>query len=156
MRRVRRGQNTVEMALMLPLLVLLIAVAIDFARVFYLAAVVANSARVAAEYAATSEFVPTTAAIKQKAVDEGKTLFGPGAVTVEPATWDSSPPGQGAPLKVTVTVRFQPILRLPASIATYLPNWTNVDVSTSSRMRRNCWDANSDGLADCPDLAPLP
>jgi Flp pilus assembly protein TadG len=48
------GQSTVELALMLPVLLLLLLVAADFARVFYVSIAVQNAARAGAQYGSQS------------------------------------------------------------------------------------------------------
>src|SRR5207244_7900909 len=49
----RRGQSLVEMAVALPLLLLLVAGALDLAHVYSVASIVANAAREGARYGAT-------------------------------------------------------------------------------------------------------
>ncbi|CAN5198787.1 hypothetical protein BH23CHL9_BH23CHL9_04030 [soil metagenome] len=51
--RTTRGQGLVELALILPLLLLLLLGAIDFGRVFFGWVAVTNASRVGANYAAT-------------------------------------------------------------------------------------------------------
>jgi Flp pilus assembly protein TadG len=54
-RKLRRGAAAVEFAAVLPLLLLLFAVGIDFARVYYFAQIVSNGARVGALYASNPD-----------------------------------------------------------------------------------------------------
>ncbi|MFQ5945870.1 MAG: TadE/TadG family type IV pilus assembly protein, partial [Anaerolineae bacterium] len=63
-----RGQSLVEMALLLPVLLLVMHGAIDFGRVFYAKITVANAARVAARYGSwTPQY---ESAIVDRALDE--------------------------------------------------------------------------------------
>lgn len=60
-RNVQRGQSTIELAIVLPVLLMLLLLAIDFGRAFYSAVTLTNAARVAANYAAmhpTASFGP--------------------------------------------------------------------------------------------------
>src|SRR5918996_4598444 len=50
----RRGQALVEFALVLPILMLLVVLAIDFGRVFFTSVSLNNASRVAANYAAAN------------------------------------------------------------------------------------------------------
>lgn len=63
-----RGQSVAEIALLLPLLLMLVLGALDLGRAFYFGAAVANASRVGAQYA----FDPKTssAEVKQAIVDE--------------------------------------------------------------------------------------
>jgi hypothetical protein len=123
MRRVRRGQNTVEMALMLPLLALIIAIGIDFARVFQVATVVSNASRVGAEFAAThGRAGPSVLAVQDKAREElGSLRTDPSlSISARSATWDSNPAGGPAPceeLRVRVSLRFFPITPMAGALA---------------------------------------
>src|SRR5438105_2498846 len=54
-RKPRTGAAAVELAVVLPLFVLLFAVGVDFARVYYFAQVVSNGARVGALYASNPD-----------------------------------------------------------------------------------------------------
>ena len=76
----RRGAAAVELALLLPLLVLLFALAVDFARVFYATQVLQSAAGTGASYASGTAWVPSstsaTDAAKTAAVTEGA-MFDP-------------------------------------------------------------------------------
>src|SRR5919106_1974327 len=54
----RRGQALVEFALILPILILLVVLAIDFGRVFFTSVSLNNASRVAANYAAANPSGP--------------------------------------------------------------------------------------------------
>lgn len=77
-RRVTRGQSLVELALVLPVLIVLMVGIIDLGRVFYTKVTLANAARVAAEYAVNpnvlvannGNLTAARDAVKAKAVSE--------------------------------------------------------------------------------------
>jgi Flp pilus assembly protein TadG len=56
----RNGAAAVELAVVLPLLLLLFAVGVDFARVYYFAQIVSNGARVGALYASNPDVADRT------------------------------------------------------------------------------------------------
>lgn len=94
MMRVHRGQALVEMALILPMLLLLAFGTIDLGRVFYFQEAITNSARAGARYGSTH---PTdTAGIRSHALDEASGING---ITVNVFTND--------PIKVTVTTHYE-------------------------------------------------
>ena len=118
-RRRRRGQSLVEMALILPVLLLLVAAAADFGRAFNSYIVINNAAREGARFAARYDHTDTIngyilCAVYQEAaaseVDLGHCTT-PGdpvpadpaiaVVTIDPAQWDS-PREAGKPITVTV------------------------------------------------------
>lgn len=113
--RARRGQNTVELALLLLPLAFIIAIGLDFARAFQVATIVTNSARIAAEFGAThGAGIPLNSAIEQKARDElGAGLTGLSSVAV---AWqdegDTVSPGPCDTVQVTVRTTFEPITPL--------------------------------------------
>src|SRR6185436_12106138 len=113
--RGRRGQNTVELALALPLVALLLVIAVDFARIYYVAAVVATASRVAAEYAGThGPSTPLVADVRQRAQSELGSLAGASTITTNP-DWESDPaltPVAGQLLTVTVSYTFFPLTPL--------------------------------------------
>jgi hypothetical protein len=149
--RVWHGQNTVEMALLLPLLALLIAFALDFARVFQVAAIVANSSRTAAEFGATQGFEsPQVSEVREKAKDElGDTLkMAPGTEIrvfrpddTEFGSTDTLP--SCGKFRVSVKVVFQPIIPLARIFA---PSGQSVVRDTS--MRRS--GPKPDGCTNIP------
>lgn len=165
--QVRRGQNTVEMAVILLWLVLFLLVAVDYGRVFFVGAVVSNSARVAVEYAASiAPGLPTVADIKSQAVAAGKPFVQAADVDVDFATrarsqdpvvstpWTSAAtPGPGQPIRVTVRAQYRPFF--PITRAFISDPFT---LQSRSWMRRPCQD--NGGNADCPNGStyyfPLP
>jgi Flp pilus assembly protein TadG len=54
-RKLRKGAAVVELAAVLPILLLLFAAGVDFARVYYFAQVIANGARMGAAYASNPD-----------------------------------------------------------------------------------------------------
>lgn len=116
---VRRAQSMVELAVALPLLVLIIAIALDFARVFQVAGSVASAARVTAEFGATQGFGSTAPPVDQvckRARQElGPTLWSQSQVVLQPVEWETTPPGSGMQLAVTVTTTFYPITPMARS-----------------------------------------
>jgi Flp pilus assembly protein TadG len=119
LRRTPRGQALVEMALILPLLMLLLLMAIDFGRVFFSYIQITNAAREAAAYAALS---PTdTAGILAAAMKEtdAQSQNGESAITIDAPTCmapsgtviactaaKNNSTGQGNTISVTVRERF--------------------------------------------------
>lgn len=65
--RIRRAAAVVELALVLPLLLIIFVVAVDFARVFYNAQVITDCARTAALFSANPDLADRTA--HESAVD---------------------------------------------------------------------------------------
>lgn len=102
------GQSLVELALLLPVLILILAGALDLGRAFYAYTTVVNAAREGARYGA---FHPDAAAeirdqIVQEAAGSGIDLE---SSTVIIETDTISP---GSPIRVTVIYQFQPITGL--------------------------------------------
>ncbi len=75
MKHGRRGQAMVEMAILLPVLVLMAVVTVDLGRAFYYQEAIANAAREGARQGAT-DATPTTAEMTAAAEDEAGALFG--------------------------------------------------------------------------------
>lgn len=164
--RARTAQNTVELALALPLLVLLALIAVDFGRVFFMAAAVANSSRAAAEYASSlTAGLPSENAVRDVAVTEGQPFVAPASVTLEYVTLDAitmqpvrmtwsdalnQKPQPGEPVRVTVSATFRPITPL---ISQMVPP-TGQTVRTATWMRRNC--NGPAGTCDFTQYLPLP
>ena len=137
-RRPITGQSLTELALLLPILAMLMVGAIDLGRIFYTKVVVANSARVAAEYAVNPNILRAngddlTAAqnsVKQRAIDEASPF-----ITLD--VGDVSFNGTFQPntkYTVTVTTYFVPITPLIGQLFASNP----VVVSHSVELRHNC------------------
>lgn len=149
--RGRRGQNTVELALALPLVALLLVIAVDFARIYYVAAVVATASRVAAEYAGThGPATPPWADVEQRAQAELGSLAGASTITPDP-DWESDPaltPVAGQLVTVTVSYTFYPITPLARA---FMPSGKTL--TSATLMRRNCLPA-ANQVANCDDIPP--
>jgi Flp pilus assembly protein TadG len=120
----RRAVAATELALILPLFVMLFVIAADFGRVFYVEYIVINAARCGAMYGSTN---PTcaqdTAGIQQKVLAEAKDLNSQLLQITSITGTDSA----GNPcIDVTVTYRF-------TMITNYLIS-TNLNVTSKIRM----------------------
>jgi Flp pilus assembly protein TadG len=88
---VRRGVAATELALILPLFVLLFVLAVDFSRVFYVRFIVINAARCGALYGSTgASQAADTATIEQKARAEADDLDPTLLAVVVASTADSA------------------------------------------------------------------
>jgi hypothetical protein len=107
-----RGQALVELALIVPLLVLMLAIAADFGRVFTAYITVSSAAREGASFGMMSTANATNHnGIRSAALADAPTIWG-----VAPVVTPSNPPNdfQGYPVvRVTVSYTFTPILRIP-------------------------------------------
>ena len=110
-RKRRRGAAVVELALLLPLLIFLFAVAVDFARVFYLSLTLQNCARAGALYASDpavadeSAFASTQAAALADAAN-----LNPKPTITQAQGTDSA--GRSY-VEVTAASTFQSVARVP-------------------------------------------
>lgn len=122
--RVRGGAAAVELAVLLPFLVFLFVVAVDFARVFYFSQVIENCARNGALYASN-----VSATQSPYASVEAAALADAGALTPQPTVVTTTGQDQaGNPfVRVTVTWRFRTI--------TGFPGVPDVDLSRAVQMR---------------------
>jgi hypothetical protein len=148
--KARRAQNTIEMALALPILALLVAIGIDFARIYHVAASVGHSSRVAAEFAATGCLAPPpaicTPPLASQVRDKAREVLGSplNASATVTTSFDSGPPLRaGEWFTVTVRLTFYPITPLARS---FMPSGKELVATTE--MRRNC-DMLPNKLADC-------
>jgi Flp pilus assembly protein TadG len=121
----RNGVAACELALILPLFVLLFVIAVDFGRVFYVEYIVINAARCGALYGSTnSTCAKDTTGIQQNVQAEAKDLDAALMQVTSTTGIDSA----GYPcVDVTVTYPF-------TMITSYLIV-TNVNVASRSRMR---------------------
>src|SRR5579864_8958993 len=72
-----RGQGAVELALLAPILVLVLVIAADFSRVFYMSIETANAARAGVQYGAQSTTKASdTAGMQQAALNDAANLSG--------------------------------------------------------------------------------
>ncbi|MCL5110500.1 MAG: pilus assembly protein [Chloroflexi bacterium] len=106
-RRALRGQSIVELALLLPVLLMLVLGALDLGRAFYYAAAVANATRVGAQYA-IDPAIPQ-ADIKQAIVNEASPYLtlDPSRITFTTAGW-----ADGNDLTVNVSYDFRFLIPL--------------------------------------------
>jgi hypothetical protein len=106
-RRTLRGQSIVELALLLPVLLMLVLGAVDLGRAFYYASAVANACRVGAQYA-LDPAIPQ-AYIKQAIVDEAAPYLNlePSRITFTTAGWSA-----GNELAVHVSYDFRFLIPL--------------------------------------------
>src|SRR5438105_12002659 len=108
--RPRGAAAATELALVLPLLILLAVACVDFGRYAYYSIAVQNAARTAAEYAIMNPYptdapAPWTSAVNQAAVDEmaNQTGYNPGTLSVSSSvTFDKT---SGLPY-ITVTTTY--------------------------------------------------
>lgn len=116
------GQSTVEMAIILPAVALLLVVVGDFARVFYAAIGVASAARAGVQYGAQNYATAVEYTnIQQAALNDGKNISGLSAAASDVCTCDGQtvacdPPQCSQPqvfVKVIATATFTPILKYP-------------------------------------------
>lgn len=117
-----RGQAMVEMAIVLPLLLLLMMIIFDFGRVFNSYLVISNASREGARMAIVNYNVQK---IKDLAVDTASTLSGSVEPTVESSTTESGRK------KVTVSVSYQVNLVAPL-LSSIIPNPFTIKASTTT------------------------
>jgi Flp pilus assembly protein TadG len=122
----RRAAAIVELAVLLPILVFLFVIAVDFARVFYFSQVIENCARQGALYASD----PKAPAYNRYASLQDAALADAPDLTPQPtvsSTTGTDAAGNGY-VAVTVTWQFQTITNFPA-----VPN--NMTISRTVQMR---------------------
>jgi Flp pilus assembly protein TadG len=121
----RGGAAAVELALALPFLALMFAVAVDYCRVFYVTQTVQNCAWVAAMYASGTSSNPSAAsqevAAQQAAVTEASTLQPPLDASMVTISY------QGSTAVVTVQYQFQALTPL-------MGNWGTMTISRTVTM----------------------
>ncbi|MBI3977967.1 MAG: pilus assembly protein [Chloroflexi bacterium] len=99
-----RGQALVELALVAPVLLLMLAGALDLGRIFYYQIAITNAARVGAGYAIFSPSDLT--GIQYRVLTEASTLSLSGGDVVVVTPNGTSP---GNPIQVSVTYNFQAV-----------------------------------------------
>jgi len=86
----RRAQSTVELALLLPVVALVMVAAADFARVYYMSTALVSAARAGVQYGAQSTTAASdTAGMKQAALNDASNLSG---VTTTASKFCECPP----------------------------------------------------------------
>lgn len=110
-----KGQSLVELAIILPILLIILLGIIDFGRVFYAYVTITNASREGARYGSLHVF--EDAAIEQRVIDEAATTvtIDPGEIAV---SWDD--PEHPNTVTVTVNHDFQTLFfgNLP-----YIRDW---------------------------------
>lgn len=142
--KARGAQSMVEVALTLPILALLIAIGIDFARIYQVANTVHSAARLGAEYGATHrsitelDGVPTQFDVHSAAEAELGLGLAPPTSTIVAKPWDDGPkPGPGQRICVKVTTIFYPITPMAA---VFMPSGQLIEGKTL--MSRTCTSPN--------------
>ncbi|HET6316831.1 MAG TPA: TadE family protein [Chloroflexota bacterium] len=114
--RAERGNAAVELALLLPVLIVIVCGAVDFSRAFYAYVTVASTAQEAARYAAREPDAQVSpAALKTRIAVESKGFVQVGVASGGNASY-AGPSLEGIDeqvAKITLTYRFQPIVPLP-------------------------------------------
>lgn len=124
-RRDQRGVAAVELALLLPLLVFIFLVVIDFARVFYFSQVISNCARNGALYASNLTTAQSTyASLSDAALADASNLTPSPTVTSSNGTDTAGNPY----VSVSVSWTFSTISHFPG-----IPD--NVQLTRTSQMR---------------------
>ena len=101
------GQSLVELALALPVLLLLFLGLADFGRAFYYTSTIANAARVGAGYAAANASTATQATVAARVCNEtGLTAYSPTPVCPGLTTAYTIGPNQEAVVDVTYDFQF--------------------------------------------------
>jgi Flp pilus assembly protein TadG len=112
------GQSLAEFAISVPILLLLMAIAIDFGRVYYYDLTIRDASFAAARYAGMNPF--DDAGIKSAAINAAPsgvlTTSTVSIATPANTTCDGSSRTSGCPLNITVTYRFTPITPLITSL----------------------------------------
>jgi len=134
-RHARRGAATVELALVLPLFLLMTFGAIDFGRFAARAIAVDNGARAGAGYGIMHPYTTSTEGIwasnmKQAVTDEMQSMFdsrfGSSDLAVSYVT--TNDPGSRWRVRVTVTFPFRTVINWPG-----IPNQFNITQSVEMR-----------------------
>lgn len=121
----RRGVAASELAMVLPLFVLLFVIAVDFGRVFYVEFIVINAARSGALYGSTSpSCAQDTTGIRQRVRAEAKNLDSQLLTITSTTGIDSA----GNPC-IDVTVNY------PFHMVTSYLTTANLNVASRARMR---------------------
>jgi Flp pilus assembly protein TadG len=129
----RRAQSTVELALLLPLVALVMVAAADFARVYYMSTALVSAARAGVQYGAQSTTAASdTAGIKQAALNDASNLTG---VTATASNFCQCPPstshvscsstcsaGMDMYVQVNTSAAFQTLVNYPGIPSTVTLN----------------------------------
>lgn len=126
-RRASRGQALVELALIVPILVLMLAVAADFGRAFTAYIAVSSAAREGAAFGMMSTAnAANTGAIQSAALADAPTIWGVAPTVARTSGNDAN---GYAFVRVTVAYTFTPIIRIPP-----IPNSINMTRTVQMRI----------------------
>jgi Flp pilus assembly protein TadG len=128
-----RGQSAVECALLAPVLVLVLVIAADFSRVFYMSIEAANAARAGVQYGAQSTTKASdTTGMQQAALDDAANLSG---LTASASNFCECPPstshvtcslttcsGMQMYVQVNTSAQFQTLVHYPGVPSTVTLN----------------------------------
>lgn len=121
----RRGVAAVELAVLLPFLLFVFVVSLDYCRIFYYSVAVSNCARNGAAYGSADKTrARDTVGIQAAAQADGRFNLDPQLLTVTPTTNDAA-----SYVQVTVDYPFTPITRFPGiPLETNLSRTVRMDV----------------------------
>lgn len=122
-----RGQSVLELALLLPVLMLILVGAVDLGRIVQAQVVINNAARVGAQYASV-QGLGDTSAIQSAVLAEVTQLQGVDGSNPGIAISSGLDNESMTKAIVTVTYRFSPVARIPALPSVYT-------LTNSSQMR---------------------
>ena len=126
--RRRKGVAAVELAVLLPLLMFLFVIAVDYARIFYYSVTVENCARNGALCASNAFTYPMPYSIIQAALADGASLSPP--LTASDVTVANGTDANNNPtVTVTINYTFQTITKYPG-----LPSTVNLARSVEMRV----------------------
>ena len=119
-RRGRRGASATELALLLPILLLLLVACVDFGRIAYGHIAVTNAARAAAGFGSVNPFTASTQGtwttqVRQAAIDEMSQMsgFNQSQLTVTATSSTSGEPNGMWRVQVSVSYPFQTLITWP-------------------------------------------
>lgn len=128
-RKARRGAATVELAVLLPVLMFLLMMAVDYARIFYYSLTIENCARNGAFFACNaSNYQMSYSSIQQAAIADGANL-NPPLTTANVNVANGIDANNNPTVTVTVNYTFQTITGYPG-----LPNTVNLVRSVEMRV----------------------
>src|SRR5262245_10968207 len=126
----RRAAASVELAILLPLLVFLFVIAVDFARIFHYSLTVENCARNGALWASNPLAIPQSRyATLQQAVQADASSLNPGIDANSISSTTGTDANGESYVAVTVRYEFHTITRLPA-----VPDTVTVTRTVQMRM----------------------
>ncbi len=157
-----RGQALVELALILPVLMLVLAAALDLGRLFYSRITIANAAREGAieasldptSFTANAACNAVTNRVMCRAVNETQSSF----VTVAPAdvALSCSPAGCATGIGSNVTITVTGHFRLVTPLLAMFTGGQNITFSSSATAQINTAPVLTSGPGPTPTPAPTP